>query len=145
MEKQCNAISRSCYFYIRNIGYLRPFISEDAYWHPNWITAIPCYMALPNIWQINSKEWTTQIPDSKQGQSRRIISHPYWSAYTASSRISNRVSSMCSSWIGSSLFETVCSITFSRYLPPEQSAMVTTVLTRLHQLCVTTYHSTSKL
>jgi len=30
IEKQCNAISRSCYFYIRKIGCLRPFISEDA-------------------------------------------------------------------------------------------------------------------
>ena len=29
MEKQCNAIARSCYFYIRNIGSIRPFISED--------------------------------------------------------------------------------------------------------------------
>ena len=30
MEKQCNAIARSCYFHIRNIGCIRPFISEDA-------------------------------------------------------------------------------------------------------------------
>ena len=30
MEKQCNAIARSCYFDIRNIGCIRPFISEDA-------------------------------------------------------------------------------------------------------------------
>jgi hypothetical protein len=30
MEKQCNAIARSCYFHIRNIGCMRPFISEDA-------------------------------------------------------------------------------------------------------------------
>jgi hypothetical protein len=26
----CNAIARSCYFHIRNIGCIRPFISEDA-------------------------------------------------------------------------------------------------------------------
>jgi hypothetical protein len=30
MEKQCNAIARSCYFHIRNIGCIRSFISEDA-------------------------------------------------------------------------------------------------------------------
>jgi hypothetical protein len=30
MEKQCNAMARSCYFHIRNIGWIRPFISEDA-------------------------------------------------------------------------------------------------------------------
>ena len=30
MEKQCNVIDRSCYFHIRNIGRIRPFISEDA-------------------------------------------------------------------------------------------------------------------
>ena len=30
MEKQCNAIARSCYFHIRNIGCIRPFFSEDA-------------------------------------------------------------------------------------------------------------------
>ena len=29
-EKQCNAIARSCYFHIRNIGCIRPFFSEDA-------------------------------------------------------------------------------------------------------------------
>jgi len=29
MEKQCNAISRSCYFH-SDIGCIRPFISEDA-------------------------------------------------------------------------------------------------------------------
>ena len=30
MEKQCNAIARSCYFHIRTIGCIHPFISEDA-------------------------------------------------------------------------------------------------------------------
>jgi hypothetical protein len=30
MEKQCNAIARSCYFHIQNIGCIRSFISEDA-------------------------------------------------------------------------------------------------------------------
>lgn len=30
MERQCNAVSRTCYFHIRNIGCIRPFISEDA-------------------------------------------------------------------------------------------------------------------
>ena len=30
MEKQCNAVTRSCYFNIRNIGRIRPYISEDA-------------------------------------------------------------------------------------------------------------------
>jgi hypothetical protein len=26
MEKQCNVIARSCYFHIRNIGCIRPFL-----------------------------------------------------------------------------------------------------------------------
>ena len=30
MEKQCNAVTRSCYLNIRNIGRIRPYISEDA-------------------------------------------------------------------------------------------------------------------
>ena len=30
MEKQCDAVTRSCYFNIRNIGRIRPYISEDA-------------------------------------------------------------------------------------------------------------------
>jgi hypothetical protein len=30
MEKQCNAIGKSCYFHTRNIGCIRPFISKDA-------------------------------------------------------------------------------------------------------------------
>ena len=30
MEKQCNSISRSCYMHVRNIGCIRPYISEDA-------------------------------------------------------------------------------------------------------------------
>jgi hypothetical protein len=30
IEISCNAIARSCYFHIRNIGCIRPFISEDA-------------------------------------------------------------------------------------------------------------------
>ena len=30
MDKQCNAVTRSCYFNIRNIGRIRPYISEDA-------------------------------------------------------------------------------------------------------------------
>ena len=30
MEKQCNAVTRSCFLNIRNIGRIRPYISEDA-------------------------------------------------------------------------------------------------------------------
>lgn len=30
MEKQCNAVAKACYFHIRNIGYIRSYISEDA-------------------------------------------------------------------------------------------------------------------
>ena len=30
MEKQCNAVTRSCYLNKRNIGRIRPYISEDA-------------------------------------------------------------------------------------------------------------------
>ena len=30
MDKQCNPVTKSCYFNIRKIGRIRPYISEDA-------------------------------------------------------------------------------------------------------------------
>ena len=170
MEKQCNAIARSCYFHIQNIGCIRSFISEDA-----------CKM-LVNALVTSRLDYgnallygiTKNLTDKLQrvhNTAARLIARTkktehitsvlirlHWPPveYRSQYKLIIYVFKTLHGLAPVYLTELVKPYISSRSLHSQSASLlqvpitrtktkVTTVSTRLHQLCETTYHSCSKL